>query len=109
MVFEFVKNPTVVTVYGETHEIPTKTNWFVDEVNKIHMEIAAAETSSAATSATLMGIALFLGEKFVKEHFPDVNEVDTDEIGALWVFLNRASAQATQEVLNRYAPAQLSR
>ena len=62
-----------------------------------------------ASQATLRGIALFLGEKFVKEHFPDVNEVDTDEIGALWVFLNRASAQATQEVLNKYAPAKLSR
>ena len=109
MVFEFVKNPTVVTVYGEAHEIPTKTSWFVDEVNKVHKDIATAESSVEASQATLRGIALFLGEKFVKEHFPDVNEVDTDEIGALWVFLNRASAQATQEVLNKYAPAKLSR
>ena len=109
MVFEFVKNPTVVTVYGESHEIPTKTSWFVDEINKAHKEISSAENAVESTKATLRCIALFLGEKFVKEHFPDVNEVDTDEIGALWVFLNRASAQATQEVLNRYAPAKLSR
>ena len=109
MVFEFVKNPTAVTVYGETIEIPTKTSWFVDEVNKAHKEISSAENAVESTKATLRGIALFLGEMFVKEHFPDVNEVDTDEIGALWVFLNRASAQATQEVLNRYAPAKLSR
>lgn len=109
MVFEFAKNPTAVTVYGEVLEIPTKTAWFVDEVNKAHKDIASAESSAEATAATLRGIALFLGEEFVKKHFSDVNEVDTDEIGALWVFLNRASAQATQEVLNKYAPAKLSR
>lgn len=105
MVFEFDRNPTEVTVYGEVHEIPTKTSYFVDEVNKIHKDIIAAKNS---TEATLRGIALFLGEKFVKEHFSDTAKVDTDEIGALWVFLNRASAQATAEVLKKYAPAKLS-
>lgn len=108
MVFEFDRSPTEVTVYGEVHEIPTKTSYFVDEINKAHKDISSAESSADATRATLRGIALFLGEKFVKEHFPDTAKVDTDEIGALWVFLNRASAQATAEVLKKYAPAKLS-
>lgn len=109
MVFEFAKSPTAVTVYGEVCEIPTKTAWFVDEINKAHKDISSAETASEAAKATLRGISLFLGEDFVKAHFPDADKVDTDEIGALWVFLNRASAQATAEVLKKYAPTKLSR
>lgn len=110
MVFEFEKKPTAVTVYGKTMEIPTKTSWFVDEINKIHKEINSAENTLKATEATLRGIALFLGDDFVKEHFSgNANDIDTDETGALWVFLNRASAAATAEVLKKYAPEKLSR
>lgn len=109
MNFEYKRNPTTVTVYGKEYEIPTKTAFFVNEVNRLHKEIAGAEDSVKSSALTLEGIGLFLGDEFVDEHFSgNIQDIDTDEIGALWIFLNRASSKATTEVIKKYAPAALS-
>ena len=110
MNFDYVKKATTVTIFGEQHEIPTKTAFFVNETSRIYKEINSATDAVKQTEATLRGIALYLGEEFVKEHFPeDVSEVDTDYVGALWIFLNNASTEATKEVIRKYAPKQLSK
>ena len=110
MNFEYEAKPTAVTIFGEQHEIPTKTAFFVDEVNKIYKEINTAENAVKQTEATLKGITLYLGEKFVKDRFGgDVESIDTDLVGALWVFLNNASTEATKEIIKKYAPQKLPR
>ena len=111
MDFIFDKKPTALTIYGKSCEIPTKTAYFVDEANRIINAIAKAENALEAARLTLDGIALYLGEDFVNEHFDreNIGEIDTDEIGALWIFLRNASAAATAEVLKKYAPAPISR
>lgn len=109
MIFDYKRNPAAVTVYGKEYEIPTKTAFFVNEVNRLHKEIAGAEDSVKSSALTLEGIGLFLGDEFVDEHFGgDIQDVDTDEIGALWIFLNKASSRATAEVIKKYAPVKLS-
>ena len=109
MEFNYERNPTAVTIYGKNVEIPTKTAYFVQETRRIAAEIVKAPDAVKAAEATLEGIRLYLGDEFVSEHFgSDAGSLDTDEIGALWVFLNRASAKATEEVLKKYAPAEAS-
>lgn len=109
MEFNYERNPTSVTIYGKSVEIPTKTAYFVQETRRIAAEIVKAPDAVKAAEATLEGIRLYLGDEFVSEHFgSDAGSLDTDEIGALWVFLNRASAKATEEVLKKYAPAEAS-
>ena len=101
MEFNYERNPTSVTIYGKSVEIPTKTAYFVQETRRIAAEIVKAPDAVTAAEATLEGIKLYLGDEFVNEHFGD-------DIGALWVFLNRASAKVTEEVLKKYAPAETS-
>lgn len=114
MEFNYERNPTSVTIYGKSVEIPTKTAYFVQETRRIAAEIVKAPDAVKAAEATLEGIRLYLGDEFVNEHFgsdagvTDAGSLNTDEIGALWVFLNRASAKATEEVLKKYAPAEAS-
>lgn len=109
MEFNYERNPTAVTIYGKSVEIPTKTAYFVQETRRIAAEIVKAPDAVTAAEATLEGIRLYLGDEFVNEHFgDDAGSLDTDEIGALWVFLNRASAKVTEEVLKKYAPAETS-
>ena len=103
MIFDYKRKPTKATIFGKEYEIPTKTTFFVSEMNRINSEIAKADELRSA-ELTLEGIALFLGEEFVKEHYTSpVGELDTDEIGALWLFLIRASTKATADVLKEYA------
>lgn len=109
MNFDYARSPTAVTIYGKSVEIPTKTAYFVQETRRIAAEIHRAADAVKSAEATLEGIRLYLGDEFVEEHFGgDVGELDTDEIGALWVFLCRASAKVTEEVLKKYAPAEAS-
>ncbi len=109
MVFDYKRKATYAQIFGKSYEIPTRTSYFVNEVNRLHAEIAKASDAVKSTELTLEGIALFLGDKFVRDHYDaPVPELDTDEIGALWLFLNSASAKATEEVLKQYAPHILS-
>lgn len=103
MIFDY-KRPTV-TIYGKSYEIPTKTAFFVTAVTRINKSISEAADTEESVRHTIEGICLYLGEDFVREHYgdTDISRLDTDEVGALWLFLNRASAQATREVLNSYA------
>ena len=42
MEFNYERNPTSVTIYGKSVEIPTKTAYFVQETRRIAAEIVKA-------------------------------------------------------------------
>ncbi len=105
--FDYKPEDTTVRVFGRTYSIPTKTAFFIDNSNEINKRIIASKSTIETVEATLDGIALYLGRDFVAERYgnTDTESIDTDEIGALWAFLNKASAAVTKKVLEKYAPA----
>lgn len=104
MNFDYKRKVTAVTVFGEDFEIPTKTAFFTAETNRINSEIAKEKDAVKIVQLTLEGIQLYLGEDFIKAHYSaPADELDTDELGALWLFLMKASAKITADVLKEYA------
>lgn len=104
MIFDYNRKPTRVQIFGKDYDIPTKTAFFVNETKRISKEISESDDEIRIAELTLQGIALFLGDEFIKTHYSKpAAELDTDEIGALWLFLTVASAKATEEVLKAYA------
>lgn len=85
--------------------MPTKTIAVVDGVAKAQKAISEAPDTAAQIKAIKQGISVFIGEEATEKIFPKdkEKEIDTDEISAFWLCLNRESNKATQAVLDKYA------
>ena len=109
MKFEY-KRPSdlMLEAYGKTYEIPTKTAYLIDEVNKIDDRIKAeGSTVADQIKAVRDGIALFIGEEEAERIFPRetlLTAVNSDELTAFWFCLNEFSNRETEAVMKRYAP-----
>ena len=109
MKFEYKRPEDIkVEAYGNVYEIPPKTAYIVDEVNKINQRISA-ENSSAADQilAVRDGIALFISEDEAERIFPRETLIacaNTDEMTAFWLCLNEISNKETEAVMAKYAP-----
>lgn len=105
MKFEYNRPKITVEAYGETFEMPTKTIAVVDGVAKAQKAIGEAKSTAEQVKAIKQGIAVFIGEEATEKLFPESKEaeIDTDEISAFWLCLNRESNKATQAVLEKYA------
>ena len=72
----------------------------MDGVNEIQKKLANCKNTVEVVQATKQGLALFIGED---DTAPD-NEIDTDELSALWLMFNEKSNRAPREVIAKYAP-----
>lgn len=102
--FDYIRTAPVIEAYGQKYPIPTKTAVLVDGVAEIQKKLAACKNTVEVVQATKQGLALFIGENEVNRIFsaPD-NEIDTDELSALWLMFNEESNRATREVVAKYA------
>ncbi|MBQ5333353.1 MAG: hypothetical protein J6K92_08860 [Oscillospiraceae bacterium] len=109
MKFEYKRpNDLKLEAYGKTYEIPPKTAYLVDEIDKINVRIGVeGSTAADQIKAVRDGIALFIGEEEAERIFPRetlVTDLNTDEITAFWFCLNECSNRETEAVMKRYAP-----
>lgn len=109
MKFEYKRPDDLkLEAYGKTYEIPTKTAYLIDEVNKITARISAeGSTASKQMLAVRDGIALFIGEEEAERIFPRdtlLTDANSDELTAFWFCLNECSNRETQAVMAKYAP-----
>lgn len=103
MKFEYSRPKITVEAYGEVYEMPTKTIAVVDGVARAQKAISEAPDTAAQVKAIKQGIAVFIGEEATEKIFPFDKVIDTDEISAFWLCLNRESNRATTAVLEKYA------
>lgn len=103
--FDYIRTAPVIEAYGQKYPIPTKTAALVDGVAEIQKKLAACKNTVEVVQTTKQGLALFIGENEVNRIFsaPD-NEIDTDELSALWLMFNEESNRATREVVAKYVP-----
>lgn len=103
--FDYIRTAPVIEAYGKKYPIPTKTAVLVDGVNDIQKKLANCKNTVEVVQVTKQGLALFIGEEEVNRIFsaPD-NQIDTDELSALWLMFNEESNKATREVVAKYAP-----
>lgn len=105
MKFEYTRPKITVEAYDEVFEMPTKTIAVVDGVAKAQKAISEAQDTAQQVKAIKQGISVFIGEEATEKLFPADTEaeIDTDEISAFWLCLNRESNRATTAVLEKYA------
>lgn len=109
MKFEYKRPDDLkLEAYGKTYEIPPKTAYLIDEVNKITERISAAGSSASdQMMAVRDGIALFIGEEEAERIFPRdtlLTAANSDEMTAFWFCLNECSNRETEAVMAKYAP-----
>lgn len=109
MKFEYKRPDDLkLEAYGKTYEIPPKTAYLIDEVNKINDRISkAGNSASEQMQAVRDGIALFIGEEEAERIFPRetlLTAVNSDEMTAFWFCLNECSNRETEAVMAKYAP-----
>ena len=103
--FDYIRTAPVIEVKGKQYSIPTKTAVLVDGVNDIQKRLANCKNTVEVVQVTKQGLALFIGEEEVKRIFPvPDDQIDTDELSALWLMFNEESNRATREVVAKYAP-----
>lgn len=103
--FDYIRTAPVIEAYGKKYPVPTKTAVLVDGVNDIQKKLAACKNTVEVVQVTKQGLALFIGEDEVNRIFPAPdNQIDTDELSALWLMFNEESNRATREVIAKYAP-----
>lgn len=107
--FDYIRTAPVIEAYGQKYPIPTKTAALVDGVNEIQKKLADCKNTVEVVQTTKQGLALFIGENEVNRIFsaPD-NEIDTDELSALWLMFNEESNRATREIVAKYAPKSIA-
>lgn len=103
--FDYIRTAPVIEAYGQKYPIPTKTAVLVDGVNEIQKKLASCKNTVEVVQVTKQGLALFIGEDEVNRIFsaPD-DQIDTDELSALWFMFNEESNRATREVIAKYSP-----
>ena len=103
--FDYIRTAPVIEAYGKKYPIPTKTAVLVDGVNDIQKRLANCKNTVEIVQVTKQGLVLFIGEEEVNRIFPvPDDQIDTDELSALWMMFNEESNRATREVVAKYAP-----
>lgn len=103
--FDYIRTAPVIEVKGKQYPIPTKTAVLVDGVMDIQKKLSECKNTRQIVRATKQGLAMFIGEDEVNRIFPEPDEqIDTDELSALWLMFNEESNKATREVVAKYAP-----
>lgn len=109
MKFEY-KRPedTKLEAYGKVFEIPPKTAYLIDEIQKVTDRINAENCSTYEQVQALRdGISLFIGEEEAEKIFPRddlLKSVNSEEITAFWFCLNQLSNKESEAVIAKYAP-----
>ena len=103
--FDYIRTAPVIEAYGKKYPVPTKTAVLVDGVNDIQKRLANCKNTVEVVQVTKQGLVLFIGDEEVNRIFsvPD-DQIDTDELSALWLMFNEESNKATREVIAKYAP-----
>lgn len=107
MKFDYKREEINIEIEGIKYPIPTKTIKLLDDINVASKAITKAEQNGdvkGIVTALKSGIAAFLSEDVADKLYPDIEKVDTDEITALWWLLNKLSNEATNAVIEKYAP-----
>ena len=103
--FDYIRTAPVIEVKGKQYPIPTKTAVLVDGVMDIQKKLSECKNTRQIVRTTKQGLAMFIGEDEVNRIFSEPDEqIDTDELSALWLMFNEESNKATREVVAKYAP-----
>lgn len=109
MKFEFTPKELTAEAYGNTFTLPKKTPVMLASIAEIDKKLLASPTAREQTEVLIKGIGCFIGEEEAAKLFPCIDDVDTDEVSAFWMFLKNLYASASNDVIEKYSANRAAR
>ena len=109
--FSYTRKSRTLKAYGEEFPIPVKTVEFGDKLDEIKSDIAKQTLTSETIKYLKKGIALFIGSEAVEKLYPEekLMELEVDEVLGFWTALNFELNRTQNELIARYAAANVIR
>lgn len=107
--FVYESEEITVEAYGKVYTLPVKTPALMEQLAAVSAALSTPQKPAEQVKAVLGGISALLGKEETAHLFPIFDEIDTDELSALWLALSGEYEKRAQDVLKKYSPERLER
>lgn len=102
--FDYTRKPIEIEAYDKTYTLPIKTTKFNKQLTEVVLSFKGIADVVEVAEKLKNGIALFIGKDEAERIYPNVEDVEFNEIMAFWQFLNNAvNGKETEIIKNEYS------